>query len=49
MMAILMGGSVLSSKPKPVMTKVCCELLRVWNGIWGSNSDNGAEGNSGQT
>jgi hypothetical protein len=48
-MAITMQGSILSSKPEPVMTKACCELPRVWDGIRGFNDDNGAEDYSGQT
>jgi hypothetical protein len=46
-MAISSGGSVLSSKPKPVMTKTCCELSGVWDGIRRFNDDNSAEDYSG--
>jgi hypothetical protein len=49
MMAALLQRYVLSSKPKPVTMKMCCELLRVWDRIWGFNSDDGTEGYSGQT
>jgi hypothetical protein len=47
-MAITVGSSVLSLKPKPIMMKARCELPRIWYGIWRFNSD-GAEDYSGQT
>jgi hypothetical protein len=49
MMAIVVGGLILSSKPESVMTEACRELLGVWDGIRGFNDDDSTEGNSGQT
>jgi hypothetical protein len=46
-MAIMMRGSVLSLELKPVMAKTFCELLGVWDRIWGFYDDEGAEDYSG--